>query len=289
MNHFEIEQKYLETHFSLNCHGRLVDLSGPLVMGIVNVTPDSFYSGSRTPSKEDVLSRVDRILEEGGEIIDIGACSTRPGADDLSDEEEGRRLWPVLEMIRAKHPDVLISLDTYRSFIARQAVEEYGVDFINDISGGDIDPAMFETIADLKVPYILMHIQGTPGNMQNNPRYNDVTGEVIHKLAQKVDQLRSLGVSDVIIDPGFGFGKTIAHNFQLLHELEQFKMFERPLLVGVSRKSMIYKYKGGGPEDALNGTTVLNTLALTKGANILRVHDVKEAVECVKLVTKTGL
>lgn len=289
MNHFEVEQKYLETQFSVNCHGRLVDMSGSMVMGIVNVTPDSFFSGSRTPNKEDVLARVDQILEEGGEIIDIGACSTRPGADDLSDEEEGGRLWPVMEMIREKHPDVLISLDTYRSFIARKAVEEYGVDIINDISGGDIDPAMFETVAGLKVPYILMHIQGTPENMQKNPQYNDVTGEVIQKLAQKVDQLRSLGVADVIIDPGFGFGKTVDHNFQLLHDLEQFKMFERPLLVGVSRKSMIYKYKGGGPEDALNGTTVLNTLALTKGANILRVHDVKEAVECVKLVTKTGV
>ena len=287
MKNFEVEDRFLTSALSINCRGRLVDLSEPVVMGIVNITPDSFYEGSRATSLDKVLSRVEQILDEGGRIVDIGACSTRPGADDVSEEEEGNRLWPVLKAVRDRWPDILLSVDTFRGKIAQKAVNDYGVDIINDISAGMLDASMFEIVARLNVPYILMHMKGTPGNMQNNPVYRDVTGEVILFLAEKVDQLRALGVSDIIIDPGFGFGKDIEHNFRLLNELEQFKMFELPLLVGLSRKSMIYKYLSSTPANSLNGTTVLNTLALSRGANILRVHDVKEAVECVKLVSKT--
>lgn len=287
MKNFEVEDRFLTPALSINCRGRLVDLSEPVVMGIVNVTPDSFYEGSRVTSLDKVLARVEQILDEGGRMVDIGACSTRPGADDVSEEEEGNRLWPVLKAVRNRWPDILLSVDTFRGKIAQKAVNDYGVDIINDISAGMLDASMFEIVAGLNVPYVLMHMKGTPGNMQNNPAYSDVTGEVILFLAEKVDQLRALGVSDIIIDPGFGFGKNIEHNFRLLNELEQFKMFEFPLLVGLSRKSMIYKYLDGTPDNSLNGTTVLNTLALSRGANILRVHDVKEAVECVKLVSKT--
>jgi dihydropteroate synthase len=287
MKNFEVEDRFLTSIFSINCRGRLIDLSEPVVMGIINITPDSFYEGSRVTSIDKVLTRVEQILEEGGRIIDIGACSTRPGADEVSEEEEENRLWPVLRAVRDHWPDILLSVDTFRGEIAQKAVNDYGVDIINDISAGMLDASMFEIVARLNVPYILMHMKGTPGNMQNNPVYGDVTGEVIMFLAEKVNQLRALGVCDIIIDPGFGFGKNIEHNFRLLNELEQFKMFELPLLVGLSRKSMIYRYLNSTPGHSLNGTTVLNTLALTRGANILRVHDVKEAVECVKLVSKT--
>jgi len=287
MNQFEIENKYLKSGFTINCRGHLIDLSAPVVMGIINITPDSFYSGSRVEAMEEILRRVEKILEDGGQIIDIGGYSSRPGADEISEEEEGHRLWPALKEIRDHWPEVIISLDTFRASVAQRAVEEFGVDIINDISGGNLDSDMFKTVARLNVPYILMHMKGTPGTMQNNPRYQDVTGEVILYLAEKINQLRAMGVSDIIVDPGFGFAKTIEHNYTLLHDLEQFKMFELPLLVGLSRKSMTYKLLGGGPESALNGTSVLNSMALTRGANILRVHDVKEAVECIKLVSKT--
>jgi dihydropteroate synthase len=287
MKQYEVGKRFLNSGYQINCRGRLINLEEPLVMGIINVTPDSFYEKSRVQALDSVLHRAEQIQEEGGLILDVGAYSSRPGADYISEEEEMSRLWPVLKAIRESWPDVLISLDTFRGRIAEKAVGDYGVDMINDISAGTLDETMFETIGKLNVPYILMHIQGTPDDMQKNPHYNDVTGEVILFLAKKVDQLRELGVSDIIIDPGFGFGKTIDHNYQLLRDLEQFKMFETPLLVGVSRKSMIYRFLGGNPEDALNGTSVLNTLALSQGANILRVHDVKEAVECVKLVSKT--
>jgi dihydropteroate synthase len=287
MKQYEVEERFLRTGYSINCRGKLIDLSEPLVMGIINLTPDSFYEKSRVKGIDAALDRVEQILREGGRIIDIGAYSSRPGAEDVSPEEEGQRLWPVLSAIRQNWPDVLISLDTFRGCIAEKAVGEYGVDIVNDISGGTLDDSMFETIGRLKVPYILMHIKGTPHDMQNNPHYEDVTGEVILYLAQKVDELRVLGVSDIIIDPGFGFGKLLDDNYKLLRDLEQFKMFELPLLVGFSRKTMIYKFLKGTPQRALNGTTILNTISLLNGANILRVHDVEEAVECVKLVTKT--
>jgi dihydropteroate synthase len=287
MKQYEVDDKYLKTRFSLNCNGRLVDLSHPAVMGIINITPDSFYDKSRVQSVDDVLKRVEQVLQEGGTMIDVGAYSSRPGADNVSEEAEADRLWPVLSGIRKQWPDLVISLDTFRGRIAEKAVGEFGVDIINDISAGQLDDSMFETIARLNVPYVLMHIQGNPQNMQKNPQYENVTGDVILFLAEKTDQLRNMGVADIIVDPGFGFGKSVDHNYQLLHDLEQFKMFELPLLVGFSRKSMIYRFLGGDPETSLNGTTVLNTLAINSGANILRVHDVKEAVECVKLVAKT--
>lgn len=287
MNQYEVEKKYLPSDFTINCNGRLVDLTQPAVMGIINITPDSFYEKSRKNSTEAVLQRVEQIIQEGGKMVDVGAYSSRPGADNVPEEEEWQRLWPVLSAIRKQWPDLLISLDTFRGRIAEKAVGEYGVDIINDISAGLFDDSMFETVARINVPYVLMHIQGDPENMQKNPHYNNVTGDVLLFLARKIDELHSRGVSDIIVDAGFGFGKTIDHNYELLHSIEQFKMFELPLLVGVSRKSMIYKFLGGGPETALNGTTVLNTLALTGGTKILRVHDVKEAVECVNLVSKT--
>lgn len=288
MKQYEVNDKFLKSRFSINCNGRLVDLSEPVVMGIINITPDSFYEQSRVNTIDGVLKRVEQVLEEGGSMIDIGAYSSRPGADNVTEEEESSRLWPVLSEIRKHWPDLLISLDTFRGRIVEEAVDAYGVDIINDISAGQFDESIFKTIARLNVPYVLMHIQGKPQNMQKRPHYNNVTGEVLLFLAEKIDRLRELGVSDIIVDPGFGFGKTVDHNYQLLYDLEQFKMFELPLLVGFSRKSMIYRFLNGSPETSLNGTTVLNTLALSSGANILRVHDVKEAVECVKLVAKTA-
>ncbi|SFE76197.1 Dihydropteroate synthase [Thermophagus xiamenensis] len=286
MKNFEVKNSCLANRFTINCRGKLIDLSKPVVMGILNLTPDSFYSGSRITTLDDSVQRVEEIISEGGVIVDIGAYSSRPGANDVSEQEEGRRLWPILDAIRKRWPDIIISVDTFRSTIAQKAVAEYEVDIINDISAGMMDAAMFETIARLNVPYILMHMKGTPQNMQKHPQYEDVTGEVLLFLSEKVNQLRALGVADIIIDPGFGFGKTLEHNYQLLRDLQQFRMFELPLLVGVSRKSMIYNALNSKPEEALNGTTVLHAWALTKGANILRVHDVKEAVECVKLVSK---
>lgn len=255
-------------------------------MGIINVTPDSFFGESRYNRDADLLSRVEQILNDGGEMVDIGAYSTRPGAASVSTEEELKRLMPALAAIRKSFPEVVISVDTFRSEIARKVVLEGEADMINDISGGEMDKAMFDAVATLNVPYILMHIQGTPQSMQKSPQYKDVVAEVSLWLGQKVDALREMGVKDVIIDPGFGFGKTLEHNYKLLNKLEEFALFQLPLLVGVSRKSMIYKYLETDAGQALNGTTVLNTVALNKGASILRVHDVKEAVECVKLVEK---
>lgn len=276
--------KFLNGRTTINCRGKLVDLSTPKVMGILNVTPDSFYADSRHNGEKAILRRVESILNEGGEMVDVGAYSTRPGAAPVSPEEELGRLMPALAVIRKTFPDIIISVDTFRSDIARQVVQEGEADMINDISGGELDNTMFDTIAALKVPYVLMHIQGTPQTMQDAPFYMDVVAEVSLWLAQRVDQLREKGVNDVIIDPGFGFGKSLDHNFTLLKQLEELALFQLPLLVGVSRKSMIYKYLDTDAQGALNGTTVLNTIALRKGARILRVHDVKEAVECVKLV-----
>jgi dihydropteroate synthase len=270
----------------VNLRGKLVSLHVPVVMGILNVTPDSFYQQSRKVQDDDIARRADEIVEQGGSFIDVGAYSSRPGAIHISADEEIRRLNHALNIVRKRQPNAYVSIDTFHSEVAQWAVDNYGVDVINDISAGEMDDKMFETMAQLKIPYILMHMKGTPQNMQVNPEYQNVVEEVILHLARKVEQLTYLGVPDIIIDPGFGFGKNIDHNFQLLASLERFSIFRLPLLVGVSRKSMIYKYLNSSPEEALNGTTVLNTIALQKGANILRVHDVKEAVECVKLVGK---
>lgn len=264
---------------SLNCGGRLVDLNEPKVMGILNVTPDSFYAASRQQTDEAVAQRVRQMRDEGADFVDVGAFSTRPGADDVPPGEEMARLRRALAVVRREWPDVPVSVDTFRADVARMAVEECGADIINDISGGTMDERMFATVASLRVPYVLMHIQGVPATMQQAPHYDCLRRDVMVWLAERVDSLRQLGARDIIIDPGFGFGKTLAHNYELMNHLDDFREFHLPLLVGISRKSMIYKLVGGTPETALGGTVALHTAALLKGANILRVHDVRAAVE----------
>lgn len=268
----------------ININGSLLDLSTPRVMGILNVTPDSFYAGSRMQTEAEIAGRAQQILDEGGTIIDIGAYSSRPNAENVSPREEMERLRMGLEILRKTHPEAVISVDTFRADVARMCVEEYGVAIINDIAAGEMDADMFRTVAELNVPYIMMHMQGTPQSMQQHPHYDNLLKEVFLYFAEKVQQLRDLGVKDIILDPGFGFGKTVEHNYELLAHMEEFRIFELPLLVGVSRKSMIYRLLGNTPQDALNGTTVLDTICLLKGADILRVHDVREAVETVKIV-----
>ena len=268
----------------INVNGSLLDLSVPCVMGILNITPDSFYAGSRMQTEAEIAARAQQILDEGAGIIDIGAYSSRPNAENVSPREEMERLRMGLEILRKTHPGAVISVDTFRADVARMCVEEYGVAIINDIAAGEMDADMFRTVVELNVPYIMMHMQGTPQNMQQHPHYDNLLKEVFLYFAQKVQQLRDLGMKDIILDPGFGFGKTVEHNYELLAHLEEFRVFELPLLVGVSRKSMIYRLLGNTPQDALNGTTVLDTICLLKGADILRVHDVREAVEKVKIV-----
>jgi len=253
-------------------------------MGILNITPDSFFDGGKYQLQKDIEQRCEEILSEGADIIDIGAYSSRPGAFHVSEEDELKRLNQSLGWIRSKYPDAVISVDTFRSGVSRRVVNDYAVDIINDISGGMMDENMFATIGELGVPYVLMHMQGTPQNMQSNPQYKNLVGDITLFFAQQIKKLTRLGAKDVILDVGFGFGKTLEHNYELLRELKQFEMFNLPLLVGVSRKSMIYKLLDIMPERALNGTTALNTIALLNGANILRVHDVKEAAECINLV-----
>ena len=258
-------------------------MSEPQVMGILNVTPDSFYAGSRKQTEKEIAERASQILNEGGTIIDIGAYSSRPNADNIPATEEMSRLRKGLETIRREHPDAIISVDTFRSDVAAMCVEEYGVAIINDISGGNMDKSMFQTVAKLGVPYILMHMKGTPQDMQTNPQYGNIVRDVIVYFAEKLAQLRDLGVKDIILDPGFGFGKTLEHNYELLSHLEELSIFEIPVLVGVSRKSMIYKLVDGGPEDALAGTTAVNAISWMKGADILRVHDVKACSDTIKI------
>lgn len=271
-------------NYTINANGQLIDLGTPQVMGILNVTPDSFFSGSRKQTETEIADRVEQILAEGGQMIDIGAYSSRPNADDVSPKEEMERLRRGLRILREKAPDAIVSVDTFRADVAKMCVEEYGVQIVNDISGGALDKEMFPTVASLGVPYVLMHMKGTPQTMQEAPHYDDVMKEILLYFAEKVQQLRDLGQKDIILDPGFGFGKTLEHNYELLSHLEALQIFELPILVGVSRKSMIYKLLGTTAEEALNGTTVLNTICLMKGcANILRVHDVKECVEAVKI------
>lgn len=271
--------------YTINVNGTLMDLAQPRVMGIVNVTPDSFYAGSRTQTETDIARRVEQIVAEGADILDIGGYSSRPGAADVSAAEESERLRLGLAVIRRLCPDAVVSVDTFRADVARMCVEEYGAAIINDISGGEMDAAMFPTVARLGVPYILMHMQGTPQTMQDAPRYDDLLHDVFLYFARKVQQLRDLGAKDIILDPGFGFGKTVEDNYTLLAHLDELgSIFKLPVLVGLSRKSMICRVLDVTPAEALNGTTVLNTLCLTKGAAILRVHDVRPAVEAVRLV-----
>lgn len=273
-----------QTPYSINVNGKLIDLAEPQVMGILNVTPDSFYSGSRKQTEEDIRNRVKQIIDEGGQMIDIGAYSSRPGADDVSTQEEMARLRHGMKIVNEMAPGMPVSVDTFRADVAKMCVEELGVGIINDISGGELDKRMFETVAKLGVPYILMHMKGTPQTMQQAPHYDDLMKEIMLYFAEKIQKLRDLGQKDIILDPGYGFAKTIEHNYELLAHQEMLHVFELPLLVGISRKSMIFRLLGSSPEESLNGTSVLNTIALQKGASILRVHDVKECVEVVKIV-----
>ena len=272
--------------YTINVNGRLLLLDKPKVMGILNLSEDSFYASVSAPTREKVFSRVEKILSEGTDIIDVGACSTRPGSTGVTMEEEMQALRMALPIIRELSPEAMVSVDTYRADVATMCVEEYGVSMINDISAGEMDKRMFDTIARLRVPYVMMHMLGTPETMQVNPQYTDVVDEVVTYLARRANELHDRGVADVIVDPGFGFGKTLEHNYQLMSRLEELHILEMPLLVGISRKSMIYRLLDTTPEDSLNGTTVLNTIALMKGAHILRVHDVKACRECVDMMDK---
>ncbi len=267
---------------TLNAGGKLIDLSSPKVMGIINLTPDSFYTDSRKQDIPAVLSQAEKMLTEGATFLDLGAYSSRPGAEDISIQQEMDRLLPAVEAIAQKFPGAVLSIDTFRSQVAEAAVQA-GAHIINDISGGELDADMFATVAKLQVPYILMHMKGTPQNMVQQADYENVFDEVFDYFTNKYYQLKQLGVKDVIVDPGFGFAKRSEHSYELMRRLQEFNRLQLPILVGISRKRMIYNVLNNTAEDALNGTTVLNTIALTKGANILRVHDVKEAVEAVKI------
>ena len=273
--------------YSLNIKGRLVTIDQPWVMGIVNVTPDSFYSGSRVTDAQALTDRVRQMVDEGADVIDVGACSTRPGSGQVDAHQEMERLQWALGIIRHEWPDIILSVDTYRAAVAQLCVAQWGVDIINDISGGTIDEDMFATVARLRVPYVLMHMRGDPTTMATLTDYHDVTADVLEWMARRLDELRQLGVADVIVDPGFGFAKTLEQNYELLAGLNAFHALDAPLLVGVSRKRMIYTPLGCTATQALNGTTVINTLALAQGAHILRVHDVQAAVQAVKLTSMT--
>ena len=269
--------------FTLNCKGKITVFESPCVMGIINITPDSFYTGYLPESVETILSIAGKMINDGAKILDIGGQSTRPGSKRISAKEEWERIAPVLENIRAKYPDILLSIDTYQSKVAEWSVYA-GADMINDISGGEMDAHMIETVASLQVPYICMHMKGTPETMQSNTGYPDIAKELVDYFSAKLNACQRLGIHDIIIDPGFGFGKSITDNFKLLSDLHILKMLEKPLLAGLSRKSTVYKTLGISAGEALNGSTVLHTIALQKGADILRVHDVKEAMEAITLV-----
>ncbi len=277
---------FLNRKHTLNCKGKLIDISKPSVMAILNITPDSFYSSSRANSIDEALQKAENFVNAGAKFIDVGAYSSRPGgAADVSETEETARVVPIIQAINQAFPETLISVDTFRASVAEKSIEA-GAHLINDIAAGNLDEKMFETVAKLQVPYIMMHMKGTPQNTHDSPNYENVTKEVFSYFSEKIKTLTALGVKDIILDPGFGFAKTVDHNYELLKNMQMLNFFELPLLVGFSRKSMITKALNIKTEDALNGTTVLNTAALLKGANILRVHDVKEAVECVELVNR---
>ena len=270
---------------TINCNSRLIDLNLPKVMGILNVTPNSFYDGGKHNEINSIMHQVDKMLSEGAGFIDIGAYSSKPSAEFVSEEEEIKRLVPIIKELVEYFPTIVLSVDTFRANVAKVAVE-HGAGIVNDISASLLDEKMLETVADLKVPYIMMHMRGNPQTMQSLTNYEDIVKEMIFYFSERIQKARSYGISDIVIDPGFGFAKTLEQNYEVLHKMELFSMLELPLLAGVSRKSMIYKVLENSPQEALNGTSVLNTIALQKGAKILRVHDVKEAVECIKLVSK---
>lgn len=270
----------------INVRGNLIDLSVPKVMGVINVTPDSFYKESRVTTEEGIIKTASQMLEDGADILDIGGYSSRPGAATITPDEERSRVIAAVKIVSNEFPNAVISIDTFRSNIAMEAVLECGAGIINDISGGEADKKMFQVVQKIQVPYIMMHMQGVPGTMQENPVYEDVVADILRWFGERIFRLQSMGINDIIIDPGFGFGKTALHNFELLRHLGDFSIAGLPLMVGFSRKSMIWKTLGITPDEALNGTTVLNTVALMHGADILRVHDVKEAVQAVKLIVK---
>ncbi|HKL31950.1 MAG TPA: dihydropteroate synthase [Tangfeifania sp.] len=275
--------KFLKRKNSINLGGELYDFSNPVIMGVINVTPDSFYNGGKMEDEKVMLSAVEKMMNDGATFIDVGAVSTRPGATMVSTKEELGRLLPAIHAIRKQFPEVPLSIDTFRSWVAVRVIDEIGPIIVNDISGGSLDSKMFETVGKMNVPYILTHILGTPRTMQEKPEYDDVVREVSTWLSDRVKKLNKLGVKDVIIDPGFGFGKNLQHNYDLLNRLDSFKVFQLPVMVGLSRKSMIWKLLSTVPEEALNGTSVANMMALLGGADILRVHDVKEAMEAIKI------
>lgn len=282
----ELTQIGKEIKMNINCNGNLIDLTTPKVMGILNVTPNSFYDGGKHKEINSIIHQVDKMLSEGADFIDIGAYSSYfVSFEFVSEEEEIKRLVPILKSLVETFPNIVLSVDTFRANVAKAAVEN-GVAMVNDISAGFLDDKMLETVAQLKVPYIMMHMRGNPQTMQSLTDYNDIVKEMIFYFSERIQKARSYGISDIVIDPGFGFAKTLEQNYEVLHKMELFEMLELPILVGVSRKSMIYKVLENSPQEALNGTSVLNTIALQKGAKILRVHDVKEAVECIKLVSK---
>lgn len=270
---------------TINCKGQLIDLTLPKVMGILNVTPNSFFDGGRYKSESEILSQVEKMLADGATFIDIGAYSSKPNAEFVSEEEEISRIVPVIQLILKHYPETLLSIDTFRSEVAKASIEN-GAALINDIASGNLDDKMFETVAKYNVPYIMMHMRGTPQTMQSMTNYEDIVKEMLFYFSEKMAKARSFGINDLIIDPGFGFAKTLDQNYEVLKKMDLFQILELPLLVGFSRKSMIYKPLNSSAKEALNGTTVLNTIALTKGAKILRVHDVKEASECIKLWNK---
>jgi dihydropteroate synthase len=268
---------------TINCKGKLIDLSSPKVMGILNITPDSFYDGGNHKNEKEVLIHVEKMLNEGAHFIDVGAYSSRPNAQAVTEAEELKRILPIVNLILKEFPETIISIDTFRSEIAKKCIEA-GAAMINDISAGKLDADMLQTIANLHVPYIMMHMRGTPQTMQQQTQYDNLVKDVLFYFSERIAAAKALGIVDMIIDPGFGFAKTLEQNYELLNKLELFKMIEKPLLIGISRKSMIYKTLDTSAKEALNGTSVLNTVALQKGASILRVHDIKEAVECIKLI-----
>jgi len=283
MKNFSTSTPLFSKNLSLNLGGRIMNLSTPRIMGIINATPDSFYHESRAASPELAVEKAREMIDQGADILDLGAVSSRPGAEEISESEELDRLSPTLEALRNNFPEFPLSVDTCRSGVARSVKERFGIHMINDISAGNLDPAMFSTMAELGIPYIMMHMQGTPATMQEEPAYDHLVDELLHFFAERVYKLRKLGLNDIIIDPGFGFGKTLEQNYELLREFNSFQMLELPIMAGISRKSMIYKLLGTGPELALNGTTAAHMAALLKGANLLRVHDVAAAKETVKI------
>ena len=270
---------------TINCKGQLIDLTLPKVMGILNVTPNSFFDGGKYSDENEILFQVKKMLDEGATFIDIGAYSSKPNAEFVTEEEEIARIVPVIQLILKQYPQTLLSIDTFRAGVAKTSIEN-GAALINDIAAGNLDKKMFEVVAKFNVPYIMMHMRGTPKTMQTMSNYDDIVKEMLFYFSEKIAKARSFGINDLIIDPGFGFAKTLEQNYEVMKKMELFQMLDLPLLVGISRKSMIYKVLETTANEALNGTTFLNTIGLTKGANILRVHDVKEAVECVKLYEK---